>query len=216
MPRHTHLASEHAPIPDVRRAGDPDLCHQQAALPDAHVVSDLHEVVDLGPRTDHGVVDAASVDRRVRTDLHVILDHAASDVRNLVVPPVAKNVAESIGAKSHAGMHDHAPTDLRAAVRHDAGIQVRVIADANTLRHVTMRFDHDAVTERRTIAKHDVRAHADAGAEPNAAAKLRRRVHAGDARPLAMESGNQRQQRLVRIVDDHSRRCPARKLLERR
>ena len=50
---------------------------------DPHVVRDLHEIVDLRPRADDRVVDAAAVDRRVRADLDVVLDEAAADMRNL-------------------------------------------------------------------------------------------------------------------------------------
>ena len=63
--------------------GDAHLRHDQTGFPDAHVVRDLHEVVDLRPRADDRVVDAPAVDRRVRADLDVVLDDAAADMWNL-------------------------------------------------------------------------------------------------------------------------------------
>ena len=66
------LAREDHAVLDARRAGDADLRHDQAQRADPHVVPDVHEVVDLRAGADHGVVDAAAIDRRVRADLDVV------------------------------------------------------------------------------------------------------------------------------------------------
>ena len=133
-----------APLPDRRRArrcppgrrgctpssmraepGDADLRHEQAEPADPHVVRDVHEVVDLRPRADHRVVDAAAIDRRVRADLDVVLDDAPADVRDLRVRAVAEHVAEAVGPEPRAGVHAHALAELacprRASRREDAG-----------------------------------------------------------------------------------------------
>src|SRR5881296_1859079 len=57
------LARQEHVVSDVRAPRDPRLpCHETAGA-DAHVVAHLHQVVDLGPGTDDGVVHAAAVDR---------------------------------------------------------------------------------------------------------------------------------------------------------
>src|SRR5437870_3707943 len=61
----SRLAREEHFILHVRAPGDSRLARDQAARADPTVVPDLHEVVDLRPRTDHRIVDAAPIDRRV-------------------------------------------------------------------------------------------------------------------------------------------------------
>ena len=95
-------------VADVRAAGDPDAGHEEAALADAHVVPDVHQVVELGPAADHGVVDAAAVDAGVGADLHLVLQDAAADVGNPLVPAGAGEVAEP-GAADHRARLDDAP-----------------------------------------------------------------------------------------------------------
>ena len=107
MPGDPDLAEQHCAVPNARRAGDADLRHDQAELPDAHVVRDLHEVVDLRARADDCVVDAATIDGRVRADLDVVLDDATSDVRDLHMGSAALHVAESIRCDARAGVDHH-------------------------------------------------------------------------------------------------------------
>ena len=81
-PVHARLArDDHAVLRASHEPAIAHLRHDQAQPADAHVVRDVHEVVDLRARADHRVVDAAAVDRRVRADLDVVLDDAAADVR---------------------------------------------------------------------------------------------------------------------------------------
>src|SRR5207245_1167658 len=102
----------------VRAPGNPGLPRDQAARPDPTVVPDLDEVVDLRSRTDDRVVDAATVDRGVRTNLHVVPDDAAADLRHLArqLAPPAGDVAEPVRPEPGAGVQDHAVADDRAAV----------------------------------------------------------------------------------------------------
>ena len=53
--------------------------------PDADIVANLHQVVDLGALADHGVAHGAAVDRGAGADFDVVLDDDAADLRNLAV-----------------------------------------------------------------------------------------------------------------------------------
>src|SRR6478672_1839677 len=77
VPGHTHLPEEHRAVLHAHRPGDPHLRHDEAQLSDTDVVGYLYEIVDLRPRPDDRVVDAAAVDRRVRADFDVVLDQAS-------------------------------------------------------------------------------------------------------------------------------------------
>ena len=116
------LSGEDHTVPDSRRAGDPDLRHQQAESPDANVVTDVHEIVDLRAGANDGVIDAAAVDRRVCPDLDVILDDAAADVGDLLVHAAAKDVAEPVGPDTHTGMQLNALAQASAGIEHHARV----------------------------------------------------------------------------------------------
>ena len=73
---------------DMRRAGNAHLRHDETERTDPNVVTDVHEIVDLRPRPDHRVIDAAAIDRRVRANLHIVADDAAPDVRDLLMRAV--------------------------------------------------------------------------------------------------------------------------------
>src|SRR5205085_11880076 len=117
VPGDPRLAGEDAPVLDRRRPGDADLRPQEAELPEPHVVADLHEVVDLRPGADHGVVDAAAVDRGVRADLDVALDDAAADVGDLLVGAAGEDVAEAVAADAGAGVDRHASAEPRPRIQ---------------------------------------------------------------------------------------------------
>jgi hypothetical protein len=55
------LAGQHGEVANCRAAGDPDLRNNQAMAADRNVVSDLHEIVDLGAFPDHGVACGAAI-----------------------------------------------------------------------------------------------------------------------------------------------------------
>src|SRR5690606_30519796 len=82
MSAHSHLSGEDAAVADLHRSRDPHLCHDQTEPSDAHVVRYVHQVVYLRSRAHHGVVHAPPVERRVGTNLHIVLDDAAAHVWN--------------------------------------------------------------------------------------------------------------------------------------
>src|SRR2546430_6220629 len=107
VPADSCLSCQDRPITNVDRASDSDLRHHQAFLADAHVVGDVNEIVDLGSVADHCVVDAAAVDGGVGSDLDVVADDAAPDVRDFLVRAIAKHVAESITSDPRARVQQH-------------------------------------------------------------------------------------------------------------
>src|SRR5262249_58785233 len=90
------------------RAGDADLGDDDRVLPDVHVVADLDEVVDLGPAANDRPAEHGAVDRRVGTDVHIVLDHDDADLRDLSVAAAVGYVAEAGAAAPRSGPHHHA------------------------------------------------------------------------------------------------------------
>jgi hypothetical protein len=83
--RQTCLARQHNVVFNDGASCESDLSHDEAALPDPDIVCDLNEVVDLGPRSNHCVAQAPSVNGRVRTYLNVVSQIAAAYVRDVNV-----------------------------------------------------------------------------------------------------------------------------------
>src|SRR3954470_7075047 len=158
---HAGLPRDNAAILDAHRSRDPDLRHDEAEAPDPTVVRDVHEIVDLRAGANHGVVDAAAIDRRVRANLDVVFDDATTDVRNLVMAATAKNVTEAVGAKPRAGMHDYPLTDHHSGVCRDGRIQVTLRTHVHVGAEDDMRVDHDIVLDPGTGANHRERTDAD-------------------------------------------------------
>ena len=94
---------------------------------DLAVVSDLAKIIDLARFADHGVPDAAAVDRHAGADLDVVLDDDAAGLRNLLLRGIF-GVAETVLADAAAGMDDDAIADQRMRDR-AAGADPAVAAD---------------------------------------------------------------------------------------
>src|SRR5207248_1270767 len=92
------LSSENRPVFDHHRSGHANLRHDQTEATHTHVMRDVNEVVDLCPGADHGVADAAAIDRGVGANLDVVLDDAPADMRDSLVLVVPVDVAEAIAA----------------------------------------------------------------------------------------------------------------------
>src|SRR5262249_12425703 len=123
-----HIGYDAALRPDDRTFADrhvigkPDLSGQNDAILDDHtteipafrandamtadrdIVSDLHQVVDLGAFADHGVAVGAAVDGGPSPDLHVILHDDAADLQYLAVAGRSHDVAEAVLSNGAAGM----------------------------------------------------------------------------------------------------------------
>jgi hypothetical protein len=67
-------AAEQYAILEDGRPGQARLTGDQAEPPDAAIVTNLHEVVDLRALADHSIAERATVDGRIRADLDLVLD----------------------------------------------------------------------------------------------------------------------------------------------
>src|SRR2546421_10489846 len=114
----------------LRATGDAGFRHDQTARADAHVVSDVNQVVDLRSRSDDSIIHAAAVDARIRADLDVIADEAAPDVWNLAVrfSPFTGDISESVAAEHCARVYDHALAQRGPCVQRHAREELGLVA----------------------------------------------------------------------------------------
>src|SRR5688572_22215732 len=69
---HDGAAADHTALAELGAAGDARHRRHDRMRADAHVVCDLHEIVELHAVLDDRVLDRAAVDRRIRAYLDVI------------------------------------------------------------------------------------------------------------------------------------------------
>src|SRR5688572_8195079 len=172
-------------------------------------MSDLHEVIDLGPRTDDGVVDAAAINRAVGANLNVIVDEAPADVRNLLVGALAEHVAVTVAPDPNAGVRDDAVPDHRARVQRYVREQVTIGADGDAVPHDNVGIDGGAISQSRAVTNNGVRTNGHVLAEDDAPSEMRRGVNAGRRAPDRVKPRKEAQERLQRLFDDdHGTRHP--------
>ena len=75
------LPAHHDVIPHIAASGYAGLRDQHAVPSDGGVVSDLHQIVDLGALADDRISGGAAIDGRVGADFHVVLDDDAAGLR---------------------------------------------------------------------------------------------------------------------------------------
>ena len=80
---------------------------------DDDVVRDLHEVVDLSSFADDRIGQGSSVDRGVGSDLNIITNHDAADLRHFHVPIATHGKAEPILPDTRTRMENHTVSDDR-------------------------------------------------------------------------------------------------------
>src|SRR5262249_3142116 len=123
LPAHDHMRAEPG------AAGDARLGDQDAVRPDRHVVTDLHQVVDLGASPDHAPAERGAIDGHVRAQLDVVLDHDAPELRNLDVPAVVLHVPEAVAADDRAAVDHDAVADHGGLADGDVRVADAIVAD---------------------------------------------------------------------------------------
>src|SRR6202035_4515805 len=74
--------SQHHVILQRHAAAEPGLRDDDAMPADDAIVPDLAEVIDLGSLADHGLAHSAAVDPGSRSDLDIVVNDDAADLRN--------------------------------------------------------------------------------------------------------------------------------------
>src|SRR3546814_6716286 len=92
---------------DARRSGDRHATGDCGMRADAYVVTDLDLVVQTHIGFQDGVVEGATVDRGIGTDLAVVTDHHAAQLRHLDPAVGVHRDTKAIGAEYRAGVDAH-------------------------------------------------------------------------------------------------------------
>src|SRR5262245_30873676 len=159
------LAAHDDKVAQFGGTGNAGLADDHAMPADHHVVPDLHEIINFGALTDHGVLQRAAIDAAVGADFHVIVDDHPADLGDLEMTLRPHGKAKAVLADAHARVQDHAVaddgvrqadprSDVAALAHHDA------VADEGTRGH------RGIGTDGRLAADHGARFHPRTGGEP--------------------------------------------------
>src|SRR5262249_31516144 len=141
-------------VPDVHAARYTGHAADEAILADRDVVSDLHEIVDLGVAADPGGGERRAVDGRIGADFHVVAeDHGAErvDARQVACFLLActlsrrgPRVAEAVGAQADVVLKDHPVADHDAIADACAGMDQAIAPDHGVGTYGYVRDDRGA------------------------------------------------------------------------
>ena len=77
-------------------------------LPDDHVVSHLHQIVDFRPFANQRLAEPRTVNRAVGANFHVVFNHDVSNLRHFLVTTLDELVSEPIRADHDARLKSYA------------------------------------------------------------------------------------------------------------
>lgn len=147
---------------DERPAGEARLRHDQGVFTDVTVVSDLHEVVDLGATSNARLVERRTVHRRIRADFDIVLDDDTTTMRHRDgAARLVRHVTESIRTEHDARLEDDAIPDAGVFAQHSPGMDPTIAAEFDIRDQRGVRCDDAARTH--ATARPDDRTGLDRG-----------------------------------------------------
>lgn len=150
MPEHTGAAADQAVAANAGATGYRRAAGHGRVRADADVVCDLDLVVETHIFFKHGVAQRAAIDGGVGTDLAVVADDHATQLRHFQPLAAIHGQAEAVGANDRAWMDQHARADPHAGDQGNPGNQMRAGSDMAILADAAMRTDHCAGADAGT------------------------------------------------------------------
>ncbi len=172
MSGHPDLSCENYVVAHVRRSAQAHLRAQHRVLPNLAAVAYLHQIVDLGIRSDHGFADAGAVHAGVCLHFHPVCQPGDPGLHNLV-PSL-----RAIPGKSKTVCSDHNPV-----------LQRHVISQLAILAHLGVRvgekpvpnpgapIDHDMGQQHGIVAERGTGVDHNVGSDVRAGPDLSRRIN---------------------------------------
>jgi hypothetical protein len=110
----------------------------------------VHQVVDLGARTDTRFTYRTAVDAGVGANLYVVLEDAATYLWDLPMPLLLVDVAEAVYSDLCAAMNDAAGADDRTGIKANEILELRVGSQLAALADHSVGTDADPIAELGT------------------------------------------------------------------
>jgi len=106
-------------------AGNSHTPSNRGVITNLTVVSNLHQIVDHHAITYSRVLNTASINRGVHTDLNIIPNNQRSKLRDTDPLTFIFSISKSVAAQHRTPLDDATTTDLDPVIYRDVGIQAR-------------------------------------------------------------------------------------------
>src|SRR5579862_2061814 len=176
--RNPHLSPNNHVMPQRARPRNTRLCRHHRMRANLDVVSHVHQVIQLHPLRDSRVVQRTAINRRVRSNLHVVPNLHNSRLREFPVPPFSVRISKSIRAQHRPRMNLHTIPHPHVRIQRHPRMQPAIVADPTARPNHAVRPDLCVLADACILANHRVRANARARSNLRQRCNDRRRMHA--------------------------------------
>src|SRR5258708_8381218 len=108
MVRNPGLRCYHNIIAETGAAGKADLAHDEAMPANDHVVRNMYQVIDFCALTDDRGSQRDTVDRRVGSNLYIVVDDDVPELKHLAMSTFVEHVTEAVGTDNSSGVDSDA------------------------------------------------------------------------------------------------------------
>src|SRR5262249_11699361 len=132
-------------------------------LANIHVMTYMHQVIDLRATTNDRHVERAAIDSRIGTDLNVVLDFQTPDLgkRKIAAGLLVAYITESVAAQHSSAMDDYAIADRCRRIDCDFRINAAVASGFYSCRQDTTSSNRSVVADLNVSADHGELSDAD-------------------------------------------------------
>src|SRR5690606_3864650 len=106
MAADTDHSRDGAIFTNPRAACDTGVSSNGGVITEAHIVSDLNQIIELYAVAQHSIIQSAAVNRCVSTDFNSIADYHTAQLENLDPLPPVRRKTESVSADDNTGVND--------------------------------------------------------------------------------------------------------------
>ncbi len=149
MVHHANLSRQSYILPQSCAARDARLCGNNRKLSDSHVMSNLHEVVDLGTPPDDGLTQRGSINGTVRANFNVVFDDDDTRLGYFDSFAPTPRITEPVAANNNSSVQDHAVAQATPFAHHHVRVKHTVSADLRCFTNVDARENHRILTDLR-------------------------------------------------------------------
>lgn len=119
-----------------------------------HIMSNLHKIINLGPFLDPSPTKTRPVDRRVRANLHVVVNLYNTRLGYLYVSTCHEFEAKTVTTDDRSTVDDDPVTNQTSGPQRDACRQLAIATDPRAMSDVTVGTNDRVRTDLRARFDH--------------------------------------------------------------
>ena len=151
-----HLSAHHDAIVYASASGNANLGANHAAASNTDVVSNMHQIIENSARADHRVARCSTVYGAVGSNLNIILDDDAAELKHPHKPIRSGHKAEALRSDRYTSLDFDAPPDQRVTDT-CVGADLRIVAQSNPFTQHRVGADVTSASDFNASADHCAR-----------------------------------------------------------